>query len=68
MALVALDVKLGCLQGHLPADSDPQKMIDATVSTFALMQELEFNGPHFWKIFPSKKLKQLFEVQDSFVE
>ncbi|XP_065571694.1 probable cytochrome P450 301a1, mitochondrial [Artemia franciscana] len=68
VALVALDVQLGCLQGNLPLDSDPQKMIDATNSIFILTSQLEFNGPQFWKIFPSKKLKQLFASQDIFFE
>ncbi|XP_034244416.1 probable cytochrome P450 301a1, mitochondrial, partial [Thrips palmi] len=48
---VALDTRLGCLDPDLPADSEPQKIIDAAKFALRNVAVLELKFP-FWRYIP----------------
>ncbi|XP_014485825.1 PREDICTED: probable cytochrome P450 301a1, mitochondrial isoform X1 [Dinoponera quadriceps] len=64
---VALDVRLGCLGGTLPPDSEPQKIID--VAKFALrnVAALELKAP-YWRYIPTPLWSRYVRNMNYFVE
>nr|XP_018916684.1 PREDICTED: probable cytochrome P450 301a1, mitochondrial [Bemisia tabaci] len=50
---VALDARLGCLDPNLPADSEPQKIIDAAKYALRNVAILELKFP-FWRYIPAR--------------
>lgn len=48
---MALDTRLGCLDPNLPADSEPQKIIDAAKFALRNVAVLELKFP-FWRYIP----------------
>ncbi|XP_059479867.1 probable cytochrome P450 301a1, mitochondrial [Neocloeon triangulifer] len=48
IALVALDARLGCLQENLPADSEPQRMIDSVHLVLQCLHALEMGNSTLW--------------------
>ena len=67
MGIVALDTKLDCLNPNLSPDSEAQKMIEATTTSFDSFAKLEFGIP-LWKYFNTPTLKKLYAAHDFFTE
>ncbi|KAK2719090.1 hypothetical protein QYM36_004800 [Artemia franciscana] len=67
VALVALDAKLGCLDGTLKPNSESQLMITATNDSFRAFHILETGLP-LWKYLPNKVYNDLVKAQDIFTD
>ncbi|XP_047115025.1 probable cytochrome P450 301a1, mitochondrial isoform X2 [Schistocerca piceifrons] len=65
VSLVALDSRLGCLEPNLPADSEPQKMIDAVQFILDATFKLEFRlSP--WKLISTPTWRRYVKALDFF--
>ncbi|XP_046996455.1 probable cytochrome P450 301a1, mitochondrial [Schistocerca americana] len=65
VSLVALDSRLGCLEPNLPADSEPQKMIDAVQFILDATFKLEFRlSP--WKFISTPTWRRYVKALDFF--
>ncbi|CAH0560856.1 unnamed protein product [Brassicogethes aeneus] len=64
---VSLDTRLGCLEKNLPADSEPQKIIDAAKYALRNVAILELKFP-FWRYFPTTIWKNYVKNMDYFIE
>ncbi|XP_067000511.2 probable cytochrome P450 301a1, mitochondrial [Anabrus simplex] len=64
---VALDVRLGCLAADLPADSEPQKIIDAAKYALRNVAILELKLP-FWRYIPSTLWTKYVKNMDFFIQ
>lgn len=69
IGLVALDTRLGCLDGTLDPKSEPQKIIDCAQFALRNIAILELKAP-FWRWFPSisPMWKKYVNNMDYFVE
>ncbi|PSN42151.1 hypothetical protein C0J52_18993 [Blattella germanica] len=63
IAYIALDTRLGCLDGDLKPDSEPQKMIDAVQVQFDTMFKMELGMP-FWKFFSTRAWRDFVKASD----
>ncbi|EFN89967.1 Probable cytochrome P450 12a5, mitochondrial [Harpegnathos saltator] len=61
---IALDCRLGCLKHDLPANSEPQIMINNVHAMFDLMYRLEVK-PSLWKLYNTRNLKKFFRTMDT---
>lgn len=61
ISLVALDARLGCLDGKLAADSDAQVMIDSADLMFKMMFKLEFM-PSIWKYVSTPNWRKMVKA------
>lgn len=57
VSCLALNTRLGCLEANLPEESEQMQIIRAVSDIFSTSMYLD-NGLHFWKLFPTPKLKQ----------
>lgn len=64
MCAIALDCRLGCLKPDLPADSEPQIMINSVHAMFDLMYRMELQ-PSLWKLYNTRNLKKFFRTMDT---
>lgn len=64
---MALDVRLGCLEKKLSADSEPQRIIDAAKYALRNIAVLELKFP-FWRFFPTTIWKNYVKNMDYFIE
>lgn len=64
---VSLDVRLGCLDPNLSAESEPQKIIDAAKYALRNVAILELKFP-FWRYFPTSLWTKYVKNMDYFVE
>ncbi|CAH1986316.1 unnamed protein product [Acanthoscelides obtectus] len=64
---VALDTRLGCMDPHLPPDSEPQKIIDAAKYALRNIAIMELRFP-FWRYFPTTLWTRYVANMDYFVE
>ncbi|XP_043268885.1 probable cytochrome P450 301a1, mitochondrial isoform X2 [Venturia canescens] len=64
---VALDVRLGCLDGNLTPESEPQKIIDAAKFALRNVAELELKAP-YWRYIPTPLWSRYVRNMDYFVE
>ncbi|XP_047115160.1 probable cytochrome P450 301a1, mitochondrial [Schistocerca piceifrons] len=65
ISVVALDTRLGCLDGNLPPDSEPQQMIEAMHTLFDCMLKLDVR-PSPWKYISTPAWRRLVKSQDYF--
>ncbi|ERL93683.1 hypothetical protein D910_10971 [Dendroctonus ponderosae] len=65
LARIALDIKMGCLEEHPPADT--QRLIDAINTFFINVPILELKIP-FWRVFPTSTFNRYIEALDSIRE
>nr|AVL92863.1 CYP450 [Locusta migratoria] len=67
ISLVALDTRLGCLDGNLPPDSEPQRLIDAVQVMFDSIYRLEMRlSP--WKLVSTPTWRRFVRALDYFYE
>uniref|UniRef100_A0A1B6H313 Cytochrome P450 n=2 Tax=Cuerna arida TaxID=1464854 RepID=A0A1B6H313_9HEMI len=64
---VALDVRLGCLDPKLTADSEPQKIINAAKYALRNVAILELKMP-FWRYIPTPLWSRYVKNMDYFIE
>lgn len=64
---IVLDTRLGCLDGDLKPDSEPQRLIDAVQVLQDSLYETEVQLS-FWKIFSTPALRKFVRVSDQFTE
>ena len=64
---VALDVRLGCLDKDLPADSEPQRIIDAAKYALRNVAILELKAP-FWRYVPTPLWTKYVKNMDYFIQ
>ena len=64
---VALDTRLGCLDPDLPADSEPQKIIDAAKFALRNVAILELKFP-FWRYIPTPLWSHYVKNMNFFIE
>lgn len=69
IGLVALDTRLGCLDGELDPKSEPQQIINAAQFALRNIAILELKAP-YWRWFPSisPMWKRYVRNMDYFVE
>ncbi|XP_049960933.1 probable cytochrome P450 301a1, mitochondrial [Schistocerca serialis cubense] len=63
ISLVALDARLGCLERNLPADSEQQRLIDATLAIFDCMLQLDLQ-PSPWRYVSTPAWRRLVKALD----
>jgi hypothetical protein len=67
IGLVALDTRLGCLDGTLTPDSEPQQIIDAAKYALRNVATLELKAP-YWRYIPTPLWTRYVNNMDFFVE
>nr|UEN71162.1 cytochrome P450 4AV17 [Meteorus pulchricornis] len=67
IGLVALDVRLGCLDDNLTPDSEPQKIIDAAKFALRNVAELELKAP-YWRYIPTPLWSRYVKNMNYFIE
>ncbi|XP_049785635.1 probable cytochrome P450 301a1, mitochondrial isoform X2 [Schistocerca cancellata] len=67
ISLVALDTRLGCLDGNLPPDSEPQRIIEAAHTAFDCMLKLDVR-PSPWKYISTPAWRRMVKAQDYFYQ
>ncbi|XP_049812226.1 probable cytochrome P450 301a1, mitochondrial [Schistocerca nitens] len=67
ISLVALDTRLGCLEGNLPPDSEPQRMIEAAHTVFDCMLKLDLQ-PSPWRYISTPNWRRMVKAQDYFYQ
>lgn len=67
IGLVALDTRLGCLDGELAPESEPQQIITAAQFALRNIATLELKAP-WWRWFPTPMWKRYVRNMDYFVE
>lgn len=67
IGLVALDTRLGCLDGTLDPKSEPQQIINAAQFALRNIAMLELKAP-YWRWFPTPLWTRYLKNMDYFVE
>lgn len=67
IGLVALDTRLGCLDGTLDPKSEPQQIINAAQFALRNIAMLELKAP-YWRWFPTPLWTRYVKNMDYFVE
>jgi hypothetical protein len=67
IGLVALDTRLGCLDGDLDPKSEPQQIINAAQFALRNIAMLELKAP-WWRWFPTPLWTRYVKNMDYFVE
>ncbi|CAN7982035.1 unnamed protein product, partial [Ixodes pacificus] len=61
--VLALNTRLGCLEGKLSLDSEQQRLVEAASETHRIIMLTE-NGLPFWKFWDTPAYKRLVKSQD----
>lgn len=61
--VLALNTRLGCLEGDLSADLEQQRLVEAASETHRIIMLTE-NGLPFWKVWNTPTYKKLVQSQD----
>ncbi|CAN7995760.1 unnamed protein product [Ixodes hexagonus] len=61
--VLALNTRLGCLEGDLSPDSEQQRLVEAASETHRIIMLTE-NGLPFWKVWNTPAYKRLVKSQD----
>lgn len=61
--VLALNTRLGCLQGGLSSDSEQQRLVEAASETHRIIMVTE-NGLPFWKVWNTPAYRKLVDSQD----
>jgi hypothetical protein len=67
IVFIALDTRLGCLDGDLAPDSESQRMIDNVEIIFDCMHKMEAKIP-VWKYVSSPTWRKFAKASDMFTE